>query len=97
MIKHIIMIIATLGLFSVIASAEFSETSCMGCHGSNFEKAAMGHAKVLTTMTAEEITTALNGYKDGTYGGVMKKLMKAQAISMSEDDIEEFSDKYGKK
>ncbi|CAA6803826.1 MAG: Cytochrome C553 (soluble cytochrome f) [uncultured Sulfurovum sp.] len=97
MIKQSIITIATLGLLSVTASAEFSEAGCIGCHGANFEKAAMGKSKIVKDMTAEEIITSLNGYKDGTYGGPMKAIMKGQANSMSEDDIKAFAEKHGKK
>ena len=96
MIKNSIITIAALGLLSVTASA-FDAKGCTGCHGADFEKAAMGKAKVVKDMTAEEITTALNGYKDGSYGGPMKAIMKGQAAGMSEDDIKAFADKYGKK
>ncbi|HHD82327.1 MAG TPA: c-type cytochrome [Campylobacterales bacterium] len=89
--------LATLGLLTVTASAEFNEAGCTGCHGQNFEKAAMGKSKVVKDMTAEEITTALNGYKDGSYGGPMKAIMKGQTASMSEDDIKKFAEKHGKK
>ncbi|CAA6818565.1 MAG: Cytochrome C553 (soluble cytochrome f) [uncultured Sulfurovum sp.] len=96
MFKQSIITIATLGLLSVTASA-FDTASCVGCHGANFEKAAMGKSKIVKDMTAEEITTALNGYKDGSYGGPMKMLMKAPATGMSEADIKAFADEHGKK
>jgi len=97
MIKQSIITIAALGLLSVTASAEFNEAGCTGCHGANFEKAAMGKSKIVKEMTAEEITTALNGYKDGSYGGPMKAIMKGQATGMSEEDIKAFAEKHGKK
>ena len=53
----------------------------------------MGKSKVVKDMTAEEITKALTGYKDGSYGG----LMKGQAAKMSEADIKAFTDKHKKK
>jgi len=97
MIKQSIITIAALGLLSVTASAEFNEAGCTGCHGANFEKSAMGKSKVVSDMTAEDITTALTGYKDGSYGGVMKMIMKGQANKMSADDITAFAEKHGKK
>jgi cytochrome c-type protein NapB len=98
MIKKSIITIAALGLLSVTASAsEFDTASCVGCHGADFEKSAMGKSKIVKDMTAEEITTALNGYKDGSYGGAMKAVMKGQADKMSEDDIKAFAEKHGKK
>lgn len=96
MIKQSIITIATLGLLSVTASA-FDAKGCAGCHGAEMEKAAMGKSKVVKDMTAEEITTALNGYKDGSYGGPMKAMMKGQAAGMSEDDVKAFAEQFGKK
>ena len=43
--------------------------ACAGCHGANFEKAA------------------LHGYKDGSYGGPMKGVMKGQVARLSDADI----------
>ncbi len=97
MIKNSIITIAALGLLSVTASAEFNEAGCTGCHGKNFEKKAMGKSKVVKDMTADEITKALTGYKDGSYGGPLKTMMKAQADKMSADDIKNFAAKHGKK
>jgi len=97
MIKNSIITIAALGLLSVTASAEFNEAGCTGCHGKNFEKKAMGKSKVVKDMTADEITKALTGYKDGSYGGPLKTMMKAQADKMSADDIKAFAAKHGKK
>ena len=96
MIKQSIITIATLGLLSVTASA-FDTKACTSCHGADLAKSALGKSKVVTEMTAEEITTALNGYKDGSYGGPMKMMMKGPAVGMSADDIKEFSEQYGKK
>lgn len=97
MIKQSIITIAALGLLTVTASAEFNEASCTGCHGANFEKKAMGKSKVVKDMTADEISKALHGYKDGSYGGPMKGIMKGQANTMSDDDIKAFAEKHGKK
>ena len=96
MIKTSIITIAALGLLSVTASA-FDTASCVGCHGADFEKAAMGKSKIVKDMTAEEITTALNGYKDGSYGGPMKMLMKGPATGMDDAAIKAFADATGKK
>ena len=96
MIKQSIITIATLGLLSMTASADFNEAGCTGCHGKDFEKSAMNKSKKVNEMTAADIETALTGYKDGSYGGVMKGIMKGQASKMSEDDIKAFAEKHGK-
>ena len=61
---------------------------CVGCHGANFEKKAMGVSKVVSEMSKEDIVTALKGYKDGTYGGAMKGLMKGQVASYDDAKID---------
>ncbi len=48
-------------------------------------------------MTKDEIVKALKGYKDGSYGGAMKSTMKAQVIYLSDKDIEEIAEAYGRK
>jgi cytochrome c553 len=39
-------------------------------------------------MTKENIVAALKGYKDGSYGGAMKGVMKGQVANLSDADIE---------
>lgn len=95
MIKQSIITLATLGLLTVTASA-FDDKGCQGCHGANMEKAAMGKAKVIKDLSKADIEAALKGYKDGSYGGPMKGLMKAQADKMSDEDIKAFAEKWGK-
>jgi cytochrome c553 len=47
-------------------------------------------------MTKAEIVTALKGYKDGSYGGAMKSLMKGQVASYDEAKIEAVASQIGK-
>jgi len=94
MIKKSIITLATLGLLSVTASA-FDTKGCTGCHGADFGKAAMGKSKIVKDMTKDEIVSALKGYKDGSYGGPMKGVMKGQALKMSDDDITAFAGSFG--
>jgi cytochrome c-type protein NapB len=63
-------------------------SACGACHGANFEKKAMGVSKVVSEMSKDDIVTALKGYKDGTYGGAMKGLMKGQVASFDNAKIE---------
>jgi cytochrome c553 len=62
-------------------------SKCASCHGSMGEKKALGKSKVINTMTEEEIVIALKGYKDGSYGGAMKGLMKGQVSKLADNDI----------
>jgi cytochrome c-type protein NapB len=64
-----------------------STAACAGCHGQHFEKVAMGKSKVVKDMSEADILVALKGYKDGSYGGAMKGLMKGQVASLSDADM----------
>ena len=60
---------------------------CSSCHGLNGEKKALNKSQVIQGWSEVQVSTALNGYKDGSYGGAMKGLMKSQVIKLSDEDI----------
>jgi cytochrome c553 len=70
-----------------LASKVFS-TKCASCHGNDAKKSALGKSKIVANMTEPEIISALKGYKDGSYGGAMKTLMKGQISNFSEKELE---------
>ncbi len=76
-----------IGTLMFTSASAVSTAVCKGCHGQKWEKVAMGKAKVVKDMSKEQIIKALKGYKDGSYGGPMKGLMKAQVKSLSIEDI----------
>ena len=84
----------------VVASASIASADayqkCAGCHGASGEKSALNKSKIIKDMSKADITAALHGYKDGTYGGPMKGLMKGQVGSLSDADIQAIADKIGK-
>jgi cytochrome c len=59
-------------------------------------KKALGKSKVISEMSKADIAAALHGYKDGTYGGPMKGLMKGQVAKLSDADITAIAEKIGK-
>jgi len=61
---------------------------CMGCHGQNAEKKALNKSAIIKNWDELKITNALKGYKDGTYGGPMKGVMKSQVATLSQAEIE---------
>ena len=65
--------------------------ACGSCHGQNGEKAALGKSQIIKGWSKDKAMTALNGYKDGSYGGVMKGVMKGQVASKSDAEIEALS------
>jgi len=86
-----IKVLKVLAVGSLLVSSALyaaNTTACVGCHGAKFEKKALGKSKIVKDMSKEDIITALKGYKDGSYGGAMKGLMKGQVSSLSDADIE---------
>jgi cytochrome c553 len=88
-INKILLTLATIGSLSV-ASADGATVfkKCMACHGVNAEKKALGKSAVIAGWEASKTIAALKGYKDGTYGGAMKTLMKGQVASLNDTQIE---------
>jgi len=87
MVKGLILVGAILASSSAMASADLYK-KCAGCHGVHAEKKAMGKSKVIHSMSADEIKTALHGYQNGTYGGAMKGIMKGQAKTLDDAQID---------
>lgn len=58
---------------------------CSSCHGVNGEKPALGKSKVIQGWSVSKVLHALDGYKDGSYGGTMKAVMKGQASGLTEE------------
>lgn len=73
--------------YSKISNSSVDMGLCKGCHGLNFEKYALGKSKIVKDMTKAEVSKALIGYKNGTYGGAMQGVMKGQVAGYSESDL----------
>ena len=85
--RMILSAIMSLGL-GLSASADVNLGACAGCHGSHFEKHALGKSKIVKDMNASTISKELIQYKKGTlnqYG--MGNLMKAQVAKYSIKDL----------
>lgn len=65
---------------------------CAGCHGADGSKAALGKSQVIKGWDAKKTEDALLGYKNKTYGGVMKGLMTSQVSSLSDEEIKAVSE-----
>ncbi len=77
-------------------SAEALFKTCASCHGLKGEKEALGKSQVITGWDKDRVIKALNGYKDGSYGGVMKNLMKTHVETKSPEQIEVLADYISK-
>ena len=77
-------------------NAETLFKTCASCHGLKGEKEALGKSQVITGWDKDRVIKALNGYKDGSYGGVMKNLMKTHVETKTPEQIEVLSDYISK-
>ncbi|MCW8894863.1 MAG: c-type cytochrome [Sulfurimonas sp.] len=71
-------------------------TACSACHGADASKVALGKSQVIKGWDSAKIQNALNGYKDGTYGGAMKGIMKGQVTALSDEEIKAVSEYISK-
>lgn len=62
--------------------------SCAGCHGTNAQNAALGKSQIIKGWDEAKTLEALKGYKDGSYGGAMKGMMKSQVDNKSDEELE---------
>lgn len=81
---------SVMGLMAADGAALYKK--CASCHGMNAEKKALGKSQVIQGWDVEKGIAALKGYKDGTYGGPMKGLMKGQVANYSEEDMRAVSE-----
>ncbi len=79
-----------LGITTILAASDGAALfkKCATCHGSTGEKHALNKSKIINTMSKDEIVAALKGYKDGSYGGAMKALMKGQIATYDDKQID---------
>lgn len=88
-LTKILATVTILGVTSLMAnSGEGLYKACAGCHGANGEKAALGKSQVIKGWDKEKVVTALKGYKDGSYGGAMKGVMKGQVARLDDAKID---------
>jgi cytochrome c553 len=80
-----LIVLASTTLASTDGAALYKK--CVGCHGLNGEKQALGKSQVIKGWEESKTITALKGYKDGTYGSAMKGVMKGQVASLNEEQI----------
>jgi cytochrome c len=78
---------ASLALITTTAMAKVNLGACLGCHGANFERKALGKSLIVKNMTKQAVSDSMVGYKNGTYGGPMKGLMKNQVAKYSEAEL----------
>jgi len=70
--------------------------ACTACHGAKADKPALGKSQIIKGWDATKVSAALNGYKDGTYGGPMKALMIGQVGFLSDEEVQAVSEYISK-
>lgn len=81
------------GSTALMADGAALYAKCVGCHGANGEKAALGKSAIITGQDAAKTVEQLKGYKAGTLNQAgMGGLMKGQVASMSDADIQAVAD-----
>ena len=90
--KNVILLTSVVAATMVMADASALYQKCVGCHGAKGEKVALGKSKIINTMAKADFITAMKGYKDGSYGGPMKAVMKGQVITLDDAKIEAIAD-----
>lgn len=95
--KKIVLTAVALATFA-LADAPASYNTCKACHGLQGEKnvTTQGKSHIPAELAKADVEKALHGYKDGTYGGVMKGVMKGQVMRLSDADIKELAEYIGK-
>ncbi len=64
------------------------DKTCYRCHGKKADKSSYPSARVLNTLTKDQLFDAMRAYKtDSDYGGFAKFVMREQAIPLSDDDM----------
>lgn len=61
--------------------------TCASCHGNKGDKSALNKSQIIGGWSADKTIAALNGYKDGTYGGPLKGTMVGQVKNLDADAI----------
>jgi len=87
--KKIILLLTTVFALSLMANDGASlYKKCASCHGAQAQNKALNKSQIIQGWDKERLVTALKGYKDGSYGGNMKGLMKGQVASYDDAKIE---------
>ena len=88
-LTKILVVSSILGLTSLLANDGASiYKACVSCHGINGEKAALGKSQIIQGWEKQKVIDVLKGYKDGSYGGAMKGVMKGQVTKLDDEKIE---------
>jgi len=69
---------------------------CASCHGQNAEKKALNKSNIIKGWSTDKTITAINGYKDGSYGSSMKGVMKPQVAKLTKAEVQALAEYISK-
>ncbi len=75
-----------------ISGSSLYARKCASCHGKDANKSALNASQIIAGWNSKKTQDALNGYKNGTFGGKMKGIMEGQSKPLSESEIILISD-----
>jgi len=80
-------------LFLFLLSTSYANiyTVCASCHGIKGNEKALSKSEIINGWSKKRIENALMGYKNGSYGGEMKGIMKGQVMRLSTKDIKKLA------
>ena len=90
--KKLLLLATLVGVSLVANDGAGLYKKCASCHGKKAEKKALNKSQVIQGWDKQKIVDALKGYKDGSYGGAMKGLMKGQVATYDDAQIEAVSE-----
>lgn len=92
--KKGIFLLSILVQVTLFADVNATFKVCANCHGQNGEKVALNKSKIINQMSKEDFIASMKGYKDGSYGGPLKAVMKGQVMKLSDQDMEDLANKF---
>jgi len=91
--KKLAITLLLAGSTLLMADGAAAFAKCVGCHGANGEKAALGKSAIIKGQDAAKTVEQLNGYKAGTLNiHGMGALMKGQVAAMDDATIKAVAD-----
>ena len=78
--------------FAAEDGAALFKTRCQSCHGADGSKIPPGSAAAIKGQNSADMLKALEGYRDGTFGGARKHVMVNIVKRLSDEQMKSVSD-----
>lgn len=70
---------------------------CSSCHGVNGEKMAFGSkSAIIKDLPKDTFLSSVMGYKNGTFGGQMKKVMEGVVVKIDDAELKQIVEDFYK-